>query len=239
MLKKTISYFCFLAVVISVLRPSLGTAAEGVSFAAGETIVYDIKKFALKVGQAVLIFKGEVPWEGREALLVTLTSRGLNFFDEEKIYLDPRTFLPLRVERDLDIFGKKERIVEHYSPDNGAVRIVKTARGETTDQVIQKGHRLENVYGFIYRYRLRGEFSAGARTAIHLPTADVAFTVLGLEKVALAGRQTDAYYMESLPKKYRVWFDTSPARVPLRIDGAVGFGNTAMILNEYRPQPNE
>lgn len=212
------------------------TAADGVQqapFAPGETIVYDIKKLALKVGQAVLVFQGEVSLEGREALLVTLTSKGLNFFDEEKIYLDPRTFLPLRVERDLDIFGKKERIVEHYSSDNGAVRVVKTSGGKTTEQLIQKEHRLENVYGFIYRYRRQGAFFDGERTVVHLPTADVSFMLRGFDTLALPGRQIQAYYVESLPKKYRVWFDTGPARVPLRIDGAVGFGKTAMVMKEY------
>lgn len=237
MLKKTIVLLFFFAIVVSGGMPNLAMTAEGVlkvPFASGETIIYDIRKFAVKVGQAVMVFKGQVSWNGQEALLITLTSKGLNFFDDEKIYLDPRTFLPLCVERDLNIFGKKEQIVEHYGPGNGTVRIVKTVKGETTEQVIQKGHRLENVYGFIYRYRLQGAFFAGERTAVHLPTADVDFIFRGFDTLTLPGRQAEAYYVESLPKKYRVWFGTGPARVPLRIDGAVGFGKTAMVMKEYR-----
>jgi hypothetical protein len=237
MLKKTIISLFFFTTVVSSGMPNLATTAEGVlkvPFAPGETIIYDIKKLAVKVGQAVMVFKGQVSWKGQETLLITLTSKGLIFFDDEKIYLDPRTFLPLCVERDLNIFGRKEQIVEHYGPGNGTVRIVKTVKGETTEQVIQKRHPLENVYGFIYRYRLQGAFTAGEQTAVHLPTADVDFIFRGFDTMALSGRQAEAYYVESLPKKYRVWFDTGPARVPLRIDGAVGFGKTAMVMKEYR-----
>jgi len=47
------------------------------------------------------------------------------------------------------------------------------------------------------------------------------------------GKKYNAYFLESDSKKYRMWFDFSSAKIPLRIDGAVGFGNTKMIMNKY------
>ncbi len=202
-------------------------------FRPGETAQYDIKKMAMRVGQATLTFHGLVALEGQNAFLITFTSKGMKFFDEEKIYVDPRTFLPKRVERNLNIFGKKERIVEHYNAGKGTVRIVKTARGKTTEQVINRSVPLDNIYCFIFRYRAAGKFTPGEALQIYLPTKDVQFQVQENRIVQLEDKEVDAYYMQSDPAQYRVWFDKGAHKVPLRIDGAVGFGKTAMILRSY------
>lgn len=202
-------------------------------FRPGETIQYDIKKFKMRVGEATFTFHGRVLLEGQSALLITFTSKGLKFFDEENIYVDPRTFLPQRVERDLNIFGKKEKIVEHYNAQEGSVRIVKTAKGKTTEQVINRSVPLDNIYCFIFRYRAAGKFTVGETLQIHLPTKDVQFQVQKSRRLQLEDKEVDAYYLQSDPAQYRVWFDTGAHKVPLRIDGAVGVGNATMILRSY------
>ena len=54
------------------------------------------------------------------------------------------------------------------------------------------------------------------------------------ERVQAAGETYEAYYLESSPKKYRIWLGTSERKIPLRIDGAVGFGNTSLVMKEYQ-----
>ena len=214
--------------------PVLAADAPGIlPFRPGETIQYDIKKLKMRVGQASLTFHGLVSLDGRSALLLTFTSKGLKFFDEEKIYIDPRTFLPQKVERDLNIFGKKERIVEHYNAREGTVRIVKTVKNKTTEQVIKRSVPLDNIYCFIFRYRAMGKFATGESIQIHLPTKDVQFQAQRPRRLQLGDKEVEAYYMQSDPAQYRVWFDTGAHKVPLRIDGAIGFGKTAMILRSY------
>ena len=223
-----------LAVLFFTVTPSW--AAENrvlLPFRPGETAQYDIKKLKMRVGQASLTFHGLVSLEGQSAFLITFTSKGMKFFDEEKIYVDPRTFLPKRVERDLNIFGKKERIVEHYNAKEGTVRIVKTAKGKTTEQVIKRSVPLDNIYCFIFRYRAAGKFTTGESFAIHLPTKDVQFQVQQSRTIQVGEKELNAHYLQSDPAQYRVWFDTRAHKVPLRIDGAIGFGNTAMILKKY------
>lgn len=202
-------------------------------FSPGETIQYDIKKFKMKAGEATLTFHGLVSLEGQGVLLITFTSKGLKFFDDEKIYIDPRTFLPRLVERNLNIFGKKEKISEHYNAKEGTVRVIKTARGKTTEQVIKRSVPLDNIYCFIFRYRIMGKFTAGENLLIHLPTQDVQFQAQNPRRLQVGGKEVDAYYMQSESAQYRVWFDTGAHKIPLRIDGAVGFGKTAMILRSY------
>lgn len=204
-------------------------------FEPGERIVYTIKKLALNVGEMTLVYTGPVTKDGRDCLLLELAVRALNFTGDDKIYLDPRTFYPLRVERDLVFFGKKELIEEDYDPAAGTVKITKTAGGETTGQTIRKEGALENIYGFIYRYRASGRLDENQDLAIRLPTQDVTMAYKGIRTVHSLGGKQNAHYLESSPPAYRVWLDTSRQRVPLRIDGAAGFGSTVMLLKDYQP----
>lgn len=206
---------------------------EGLPFSNGETITYTIRKFKLNVGEATLVFGGLVDFSGRKALLITFTSKGFHFSDKEKIYLDPDTFYPFIIERDLNIFGRKEKITEFYDTKYGKVRIIKTVRGERSEQIIEKEGRFDNIYGFIYRYRKHGQFKDGKELDLHLPTRDVTFKLVGKGKFTAAGREFDAYLMSSESKKYKVWFDSSKKKIPLMINGAVGFGHTSMVMNNY------
>lgn len=206
---------------------------SGWTFQKGETITYDIKKFRLNVGEATLVYDGLVDLKGQEALLVTVTAKGFRFYDEEKIYLDPQTFYPLMIERDLDIFGIKEQISEFYDTERGKVRIVKTKKGKKSEQIIANGNRFDNIYGFIYRYRNRGQFRKGEEFHLHLPMRDVTFRLDDKSRIKAAGQEYEAYYMNSVPKKYKVWFDDSHKKIPLKIDGVIGFGRTSMVLKEY------
>lgn len=202
-------------------------------FFVGEKIVYGIKQFGLPVGKTTLEFGGLRRLDGRNVYLVTFTSSALNFFDEEKIYIDSVTFLPVRVERDLNIFGKKEKITEYYQPQNNIVRIVKVVRGKTTEQVIEKEGDLDNIYSFIYRYRKDGNFEIGDALTIKLPTKNVEIVLVKEGKLKAAGKSFDAYYMQSKQKEYKVWFDSGERKLPLRIDGSMGIANTSMVMQSY------
>ena len=202
-------------------------------FKNGERVIYAIKKMGLKVGEATLIFEGEREIGGQKVYTITFKATAPNFYDEEKIYVWPETFKPLRVERDLNIFGKKEKIVEVYDSAQGSIAITKTAGGNKSEQIINKSGEVDNIYGIIFRYRKEGAFHIGDKIAMNLPTADIELKMRRQEKLSAAGKTYQAYYMESVPSKYRLWFDDSAQKIPLRIDGAVGFGNTVMILQKY------
>ncbi|MFP4473487.1 MAG: DUF3108 domain-containing protein [Candidatus Omnitrophota bacterium] len=201
------------------------------AFQPGEAVQYQIKKWALKVGTSELIYHGTVDTDKGRRVKIVFTADGFNFYDQETIYADPDTLLPLRVERDLDIFGNKENIVETYDPENGKVTVVKYNDGEETDrQIFEQEKPIDNLYCFLYRYRRDGEFEPGREIAMNLPTQTVKLEIIRDEKMAIAGKERSVYYMESRPSKYRVWFSADEEHVPLRIDGAVGLAKTAMIF---------
>ena len=203
-------------------------------FSDGEKIIFSVQKMGLKVGEAVLIFQGSTKLGGKEASLIIFTAKSLNFFDEEKIFVDPQTFYPLLVKRDLNIWGKKEKITEEYFPPKSLVKITKEAGGKTSEQTIGKKGQIDNIYSFIYRYRTQGQFRMGDTLALHLPTKEVILILKKKTNIKAASRQFEAYYMTSDPAQYEVWFDNSDQKIPLKINGAVGLGDTAMVMVSYQ-----
>ncbi len=207
---------------------------KALPFSSGERITFSIKKMGVKVGTASLVFQGLTKLGEKETFLIVFKATALNFFDEEKIFVDPQTFYPLMIKRDLNIWGKKEKITEEYFPEKGIVKITKDTDGKINEQTIEKKGTLDNIYSFIYRYRTQGQFRIGDALSLHLPTKEVTLKLQKMTKINAAGGQFDAYYMMSDPAQYEVWFDNSDQKIPLKINGAVGFGDTAMVMASYK-----
>ena len=197
---------------------------------AGEQIHYNLTQMGIKAGEATLTFHGKVKIKDQETIYIDFKAQGMNFQDHEKIYLDPQRLKPLFVERDINIFGKKEKIVEFYS--QGKLKIVKMVGHKTVEQVIDKAGWMDNIYAFIYRYRQSGKFQINETLSINLPTKDIKIVLMKKDTMTIADKTYEVLYMQSKPAKYKIWFETSSKKLPVRISGAVGFGNTAMVMKE-------
>ena len=55
-----------------------------------------------------------------------------------------------------------------------------------------------------------------------------------MDNLKISGKVYETYFMQSKPAKYKVWFDTSDKKIPLRINGAVGINDTAMLMVGYQ-----
>ncbi len=202
---------------------------------AGETIEYTIKTWVgVKAGEAELRYHGNFQWNGKDVVLITFISRSLNFLDEEKIYADRQTLYPLFVERNLNIWGKKEKIQEFYDQTTGEVEIIKISGHRKHRQVLKRTAPVDNIYCFIYRYRRNGDFIIGDPIVMHLPTKDVHISLLKKTKLRVLGKMVPAFYMETTPAQYRIWFAQNAIRTPLRIDGKKGITNVMMIMRGYK-----
>ena len=218
-----------------VTLPCLSFAEEmPLLFKKGEMITYKIEKMKIKAGEAKLSFEGLQSIDGQSLYLIIFKSDGLNFYDEEKIFLDPESFRPVKVLRDVNIWGKKEKITEDYLPKEKKIKITKVAGKETTVQELPAPEEVENIYGFIYRYRQRGSFKLGEEININLPTKNIKMELAKKTTFKAAGKEFDSYYLKSEPSQYKIWLDSSPAHIPLRIVGSVGPGNTVMTMSDYK-----
>ncbi len=216
-----------------VLAASPLFAASTPVFKPGEVIRYTVKQAGVKAGEATLTFTGETYRDGKKYTLIIFSAKGFNFFDEERIFVDGKTFLPQLVIRDLNIFGNKENIMEEYDQLTGSIRVTKVAGDRTSVQVLDKKGPVDNIYGFIYRYRRDTAADSPGSFDVRLPTLDVKISPVHDLDFNAAGKTYRATLLRSVPSKYSIWMDKSAKRLPLRIAGAIGIANTVMTLIGY------
>jgi len=198
-----------------------------------ETIYYSIRQMGFD-GEASLTMVGPRDYRDHKTFLIVFRSHGVNFSDEEDIYVDPATYKPLFVERDfsLNVFGSG-KILEEYIPSKGEIIITKTDRGHVTRQVVNKAGSIDNIYGLIYCYRKRGSFKIGDVIDMTLPTNDLKIKLVKRVMLKINGKSYDSYYMQSQPPRYQIWFDSSEHKWPLRITGKIGLINSVMTMTGY------
>ncbi|MFC1594399.1 DUF3108 domain-containing protein [Candidatus Omnitrophota bacterium] len=204
-------------------------------FSRGERYVYAVKMTGLRVGTAELVYEGLSQLEGRDVVVITLTTKITNFFDEERIFADAETFLPVRIERTIRRLGLSENIVEEYSQDENTVTIIKNEGKRQTQQVITSDAPLQNIISLIYLLRSDAIFASDDIIEVNLPLKKVQFSLAGSKQVAVPEGKYQAQVIQSVPRKYTIWLSDDEYKTPLRIDGAVGFAKTNMMLVEqYR-----
>ena len=201
--------------------------------ARAETIYYSIRQMGFD-GQAKLTMVGPKDYKDHKTLLIVFKANGANFSDEEDIYVDPSTYKPLYVERNfsLSFFGQG-KISEDYVTSKGEILITKTDGDRVTRQDINKVGSVDNIYGFIYRYRKEGSFKIGDVLNMTLPTKDLKIELMNRVVLKIDGKSYNSYYMQSQPVRYKIWFDASKRKWPLRITGTVGFINSVMTMTGY------
>ena len=198
-----------------------------------ETIDYSIHQMGFD-GTAKLTLVGPKLYKDHKTLLIVFKASGANFSDEEDIYVDPLTYKPLFVERNfsLNVFGQGKTL-EEYIPSKEEIIITKTDAGHVTQQIIKKAGDVDNIYGFIYRYRHEGSFKIGDAINLTLPTKDFKIQLVDQRALKINGVSYDSYYMESQPGKYKIWFDTSTNKWPLCIAGSIGIFNSVMTMTGH------
>ncbi len=195
-----------------------------------ETIYYSIRQMGFD-GQASLTLVGPKEYKNHHTILIVFKAHGTNYWDEEDIYVDPETYKPLFVARDfsLNVWGHGKAL-EEYKP--GEIVITKKEDRKTTTQVIKKGN-VDNIYGFIYRYRKEGSFKIGDVLDMTLPTRELKISLVKQVPFKVGNKTYDSYFMQSQPGRYKIWFDASKNKLPLRIVGSIGFVNSVMTMTDY------
>ncbi|MFH1655305.1 MAG: DUF3108 domain-containing protein [Candidatus Omnitrophota bacterium] len=201
-------------------------------FKEDERLLFRVKMGFLTVGRSQLIFKGKTKLDGREVYLIKFITRATNFIDTETIYTDPISFLPLRVQRDIKMFGKKIDIVEEYNQKEKFVKITRTEAGKTDEQIIRSDNNLDSIICLIYLYRIPGKIELGKTMTINLPLKRIKVKVENIRNIRVPAGNFDAFIMKSEPKGYNFWFGTGENRLPLSIDGAIRFGSARLLLED-------
>lgn len=163
------------------------TRSKALSFLArqkGERISYDIRVGNVRFGNARFLNMGIVLVAEKPLCLMHVeTNMGGRFIDKEKVYSDPQTLLPIRVERDIQNWFNKERIIEEYNQQTYTVTITKF-KGDWQDKIIiKKESPIHNSILLPYAVRYIPNLTIGKTIIANLPTKRLTLTLAAIEVV--------------------------------------------------------
>jgi hypothetical protein len=202
----------------------------------GERMVYDIKEFGIKIGEASLAFEGIVDHDGRKALLIHSYWKVFGVTNDERVYVDPQTLHTLNVTKDRVKFFCRININEEYAPAEGKVTIDRDSCGADSQKVIERNVPVDNIYAAIYRLRMRYALKDQRPFQVHLFDRDVNLKFRGSKMLKIFRRkyQTDHFDGE----RFAIWLDQSAERVPLRFDSDME-GHRVMMIMKERTKGNQ
>ena len=191
----------------------------------GENIVYTINPF----GKAEYNDLGLVDFQGRKLKLITFKTSVLGFRDLEKIYADPNTGLPIRVERDISWPLSKEYLTEEYSPQDHSLVIKKFIKNKLVKEYSFKGAGpMHNAILLPFYLRTIKDLSVGWSLDVRIPE-EFKVTLVSIDEIELPMGKFSAYHFSSLPHKFEIWISKDDHRIPLMIKGMGGVGYSMRI----------
>ncbi len=223
------------------LTLSVKTKGEGIKTMqpnyVGEKIIYDVKLGKLYLGKAQFNNLANEQLDGRFLGVMTMETKLTRFTDTEKIYSDPETLLPIRVERDILNLFIREKITEDYDQNNFTVTIIKNKRVKQEKLVIEKESHIHNAVLLPYYVRRIPSLDVGKIIIANLPTRRLEIKLVSIEDIKVPAGTFKAYHFESTPKQIEIWISTDERRIPLKIQGT-GLFSYSMVMSEYAFDPN-
>lgn len=205
---------------------------KGFSEYRGEEIVYDVKMGAMKIGTSLFRHEDAAEFQGRAVERVVFQTKVVQVEDTEIIFADPVTFLPVKVERDISMWPKREKITEIYDQKKHGLLITKAGGSAEPPVRIEKSSPIHNAILLPYQVRGVAGLGPGWSMDVVLPTREFKITLLRTEKVSVPAGIFEAFYFESEPKRFAIWISADDRRIPVKIRGSSGV-NYTMLMRSY------
>ncbi|MDD5166009.1 MAG: DUF2062 domain-containing protein [Candidatus Omnitrophica bacterium] len=198
---------------------------------AGEKIIYAISP----VGTAEYNDKGYEDLNGKKVQFTTFATSAPGFYDQENIYSDPETFLPLRVERFISIFLGKEHIIEEYSPQKNMLEITKFVNNKKVEEYkFEKDGPIHNAVILPFYIRRVPALDIGWSFVARVPE-QFKVTLASIDVVEVPAGIFEAYHFTSEPAKFEIWISKDEYRIPIKIKGVNGLSYT-LLMKYYYPK---
>lgn len=197
-----------------------------------ERIAYAIKFGNLSAGEAVFKSLPGLRYQGKEARSIFFETKLSRFTDRETITYDPKTLLPLRIERHIAIWPYPESIIEEYDQEHFTLTVRKIKGTHKSELLIKKNDVIHNVILLPFILREIEELQEGFSLAARLPTQEFQIQLLGKEKIRVPAGEFLAYHFVSTPRKFEFWISADEHKVPLRIQGLSKAGYV-LLMKEH------
>lgn len=152
----------------------------------------------------------------------------LNMESNERVFLDSVNHLPIKVERDILLFGKKELVAEYYDQDNGIVKVIKnTTKKEET--ILKPNKPIHNILALLYFFPQGVDLKTGEWIEFNLPTQKVKIKTIGERLLSTkAGKKETIFVIGRGAKRFNLWLDKKE-RIPLRLEFILPIGKVTII----------
>ncbi len=198
----------------------------------GEKIIYDVKLGKLHLGESRFANIANVQVNGKVLSVMVVETHLIRFMDTEKIYSDPQTLLPARVERDILKWFVREIITEDYDQDNFTVTIIKNKGSSQEKAIIKKDSHIHNAILLPYHVRYIPKMDVGRIIIANLPTRRLEIKLTSIEDIKVPAGTFKAYHFQSTPKQIDIWISADERRIPIKIQGSGIFGYT-MVMKKH------
>jgi len=231
-------------VIVSVAGESFALA-EGIEarFQSKEKLVYDVYFNGIPSGYIEWEYLGrrEVNGITVDALSVDSDTNIFNLLDldsKEKVFLDSKNCLPVKVERDIVFFGKKEIIEETYDQEKGQIKIKRSSSGESED-VLNQDTPIHNILELLYFFPQDVALEAGKWMTFNLPTQKIRIKMVKERVLKVNGVKRDTYFLVGRgAKRFSLWLDKEE-RVPLRLEFISLAGKVTVVRKSAMPAGGE
>ncbi|MCX5716287.1 MAG: hypothetical protein NTV07_05490 [Candidatus Omnitrophica bacterium] len=193
----------------------------------GERVLYSITP----AGKSEYKDFGIVDLNGTKANLAVFKTKVLLFEDTEKIYSDPRTLLPYRVEREIYNMGVKEFIIEEYDQANFTVTMKKYRGGTLMREWKTKtSGPIHNAIMLPFYLRQCPDLCVGWQFTARFPD-EFKLELASIDNITVPAGEFQAYHFKSSPERFEIWISKDDAAVPLKIKGT-GIFPYALLMEE-------
>lgn len=205
----------------------------------GERIIYDVMLRKLFLGKTYFSNISYVQVNGNLLNLMILETKLRHFTDTEKVYSNPETFLPVRVERDIRNWFMREKITEEYNQKDFTLTIIKKRGAKEEKTVIKKDSYIHNAALLPYFVRRVPKLDIGRIITANLPNRRFEIRLVSIDDIKVPAGTFKAYHFKSTPKQFEIWISADDHRIPLKIHNTGVFGYS-MVMTEYsatNPEP--
>jgi hypothetical protein len=198
----------------------------------GEKIIYDVRLGNINLGKAKFNQLPKTELNSRKLNLVTFDTQLSYFKDTEKIYSDPQTFLPLKVERNVSTWPKAEKITEEYDQENFTVTITKLKGKKKEQALFKRDNVIHNAVLLPFYVRRVARLELGWTLRVNLPTQNFEIKLIDMEDIRVPAGDFKSYHFQSNPSRFEIWISADERRIPLKIKGSGTIGYT-LAMREY------
>ena len=194
-----------------------------------EAVIYDyvaehILYLISPLGRAEYNNLGIADLNGIKVNLVTLRTKVLLVDDMEKIYSDPVSLLPLKIERTIYKFWGKDYITEEYDQKKFTV-VMRKFKGEklVKEQIIKANAPIQNVILLLFYLRNYSDFKIGWNFTARVPDefkpelVYIKLELVSIDQISVPAGKFQAYHFKTIPDKFEFWINKDDPRVPLKI----------------------